>query len=282
MATPDPALDFMTHPRLEAGLYRGNAVPIPPVLAYDGGQAGMVTVRAGWAAAERRRPQDNCNDSVTVWTDPAETVCLLAVADGVGAGESAGRAARAATALAVQAFRGHWEGGGRLDLETLVRLAIGDLDASLHRQATQSGALDPGYRTTVVLAAVPTVVQPGGVVRAALGRVGDSTAWRVTAKGLEPLFTPPAGRGTHALPGHATLLELRGLDLADGDVLALTTDGLAAGGAEERASRYLADMWAVPPSPLDFLRTLTLRRNDRDDDRAAAVAWLGHHEIRNA
>ncbi|GLW09193.1 hypothetical protein Misp01_43220 [Microtetraspora sp. NBRC 13810] len=283
MMSENPTIDVMNRPLTEPGLYRGNAMPIPPLLAYDGGQAGSVTVRAGWAAAERRRPVDNCNDSVTVWSDPEETVVVLAVADGVGAGESAGRAARAATALAARAFHHHWHNAGRRDLENVVRSAIGDLDASLRQQGSRSGSLDPGYRTTVVLAAVPAVVQPGGSVRAAVGRVGDSMAWLVRPGGLEPVFgaRDPAG-GTPALPGHYQLLESRSLVLSDGEVLALTTDGLAAGGPEERAAPYLADMWAAPPAPLEFLRTLTVRRNDRDDDRAAAVAWLGHYEIRNA
>ncbi|MEV5407532.1 protein phosphatase 2C domain-containing protein [Thermopolyspora sp. NPDC052614] len=281
--TDIPSIDIMSRPLQEPGLYQGDTIPIPPLMGYDGGQAGNVTVRAGWVAAERRRPRDNCNDSVTVWADPGQTVCLLAVADGVGVEARAGRAARAATALAIQAFRAHWDEDRSRDLETLIQLAFGDLDASLHRQGSQGGSLHPAYRTTVTLAAVPAVVPPGGIVRVAVGRVGDSDAWLVRPGELQPLFgTRDRSRGTPALPGHRHLFESRSLIMADGEVLALTTDGLAAGGAQERAAPFLADMWAAPPTPLDFLRSLSVRRDDRDDDRAAAVAWLGHYEIRNA
>ena len=66
--------------------------------------------------------------------------------------------------------------------------------------------------------------------------------------------------------------------LRDGEVLALTTEGLVRD-EQDPAREFLAPVWAAPPRPLDFLRQLAVRRGDRDTDRAAAVAWIGHHEL---
>ncbi|ABW16500.1 hypothetical protein Franean1_7181 [Parafrankia sp. EAN1pec] len=282
-----PAMDPMDHPYLEPDLYRGAANNIPPMLAYDGGQVGTLTVRAGSVTAERHRPRRNDNESFTVWTDRDGSVCLLAVAGAVGDGENAGRAARMATALAVQASRRRLAStapASGADLAALVRAVTGDIDAMLHSRAS-----GPDYLTTLLLGFVPTVVAPGGSVPAVVGRVGGLMAWRIRAGTVDPVFSlaDPGSPGTGgappqvaALPGHGDALEVRTVTLSDGEVLALTTGGLASGVRGERVTGFLGPLWTVPPTPLEFLASLAVRRNDRDDDRTAAVAWLGHHESR--
>ena len=49
-----PAVDAMDQPWYEPPLFTGDAEAALPLLAYDGGQTGAVTVRAGAAAADAR------------------------------------------------------------------------------------------------------------------------------------------------------------------------------------------------------------------------------------
>ncbi|GGN65339.1 hypothetical protein GCM10010112_26610 [Actinoplanes lobatus] len=269
-----PNLGVTDRPWLEPQLYRGPVNTVPPALAYDGGQAGALTVRAGTVAGEQRRPWHTGNDAFAVWTDPHARICLLAVADGVGTDEAAGRAARWATGYAVKSCRTRHTPGA--DLPTLLRGIFGDIDASLATHVAEP-------MTTLTIALVPTAVPAGGAVTAAVAAVGDSTAWLMRGGRVTPLFgTRAASRPappTFALPGHGHRLTLREPVLHDGETLILATDGLLSGDPDERATGFLARMWAVPPTPLDFLAALGVRRPDRDDDRAAAVAWIGHHDL---
>ncbi|MGW8375336.1 protein phosphatase 2C domain-containing protein [Streptomyces sp. ODS28] len=290
-----PAVDAMDRPWYEPPLFTGDAEAALPLLAYDGGQVGAVTVRAGSVAAETCRPYDNCNDTFALWSHRATDLCFMAVADGVGRSEDAGRAARAAARVAVTAFRAKC--GGLLDprgshLADRVREAIADVAVTLdelarRRLASKGGQGGPkvagghgDYRTTLVVAALVTRVPPGGRVPAVVARVGDSTAWRLHSGSLAPVFPGRAEESapTAALPGNFAALETQTLHLGDGEVLALTTDGLARDGRDEHVRAFVGRLWAAPPTPLEFLASLAVRRNDRDDDRAAAVAWLGHWE----
>lgn len=281
-----PAVDAMDQPWYEPPLFTGDAEAALPLLAYDGGQTGAVTVRAGAAAAETCRPRDNCNDAFALWSDAATGICFLAVADGVGRSEDAGRAARAAARVAVKAFRAQWLPAPGLSghhLADRVRETVADVAVtldSLSRRRTGGGHEHGEYRTTLVVAALPTRIPPGGGVAAVVARVGDSTAWRLRPGFLVPVFPGRAEdlTPTAALPGNYEALQIQVLDLGDGEVLALTTDGLARDGRDEQVRAFLGRLWATPPTPLEFLGSLAVRRNDRSDDRAAAVAWLGHHE----
>ncbi len=280
-----PTLDAMDRPWYEPDLYSGPVNNVPPALAYDGGQVGALTLRAGSVAAEKRRPQHSGHDAFAVWTDPHGSMCLMAVADGLGESDSAGQAARAATSLAIQACRTR-SAENPTGLGSVLRALAGDVDRTLSARTPKQ---DPGYLTTLVLALLPTAVPPGGQVPAAVARVGDSTAWRIRSGSFEPIFDlgEPGPFGgfaapTHVLPGHGHTLDVRTMQLCDGEVLALTTDGLARDVRGERATGFLEPLWAAPPTPLEFLASLSVRRNDRDDDRAAAVVWLGHYESRRA
>ncbi|MGW4366632.1 protein phosphatase 2C domain-containing protein [Nocardia takedensis] len=256
------------------------------MLAYDGGRVGALTVRVGSVAAESRRPTHSCNDSAALWAAPEGDICVVAVADGVGPSDSAGRAARAATDVAVRAVRELWQQDPRPSggVPGLVRAAYDDLNATLADRSSRPPAVADEYRSTIVLAVVPTAVPRGGAVDAVVARIGDSTAWRIRAGALEALFTaqspsaPFRWQVTDALPGDTRRLELVEVRLADGEVLALTTDGLLVEGRPDAAGGFLRDAWAAPPDPLEFLAALAVRRDDRIDDRAAAVVWCGTHE----
>ncbi|MPY61444.1 protein phosphatase 2C domain-containing protein [Streptomyces spongiae] len=284
---PDlPTVDAMDQPWYEPPLFTGDAEAALPLLAYDGGQTGSVTVRAGWSAAETCRPRDNCNDAYALWSDAPTGVCFLAVADGVGRSDDAGRAARAAARVAVSAFRARWlhdpvQSGEELD--KTVAWVFRDVEstlADLSKRRAGGESYAPDFRSTLVVAALRTDVPPGGGVPVVVARVGDSTAWRVSADMLEPVFggTSDELGLTAALPGNLTALEGVRLRITDGEVLALTTDGLARDGRDEPVRAFLGRLWAAPPTPLEFLGSLAVRRNDRDDDRAAAVVWFGHYE----
>jgi hypothetical protein len=274
----------------EPRLYAGNAAA-RPLLRYDGGQAGSVTVRVGSVAAEFRRPAGNCRVAAGVRVDPDERICLMVVATGTGS-EAGRRAADRATETATR-FPMSAPNDLRPTGRDLLRIAgdcarfVNDDLNNDQKELRRARRPDAEFRTGLLLAVFPLEVPAGDSVAFAVVRVGHGAAWRVRPGSLDEIAFPGAGTGqAHrvgpTLPANATLLRsiVETVDgrLRDGEVLALTTEGLVRD-EQDPAREFLAPVWAAPPRPLDFLRQLAVRRGDRDTDRAAAVAWIGHHEL---
>jgi hypothetical protein len=58
-----------------------------------------------------------------------------------------------------------------------------------------------------------------------------------------------------------------------GQALALVTDGVGIPLTVPEIGGYLAESWAQPPGPVEFLHTLQFRARSFDDDRSAVVVW---------
>ncbi|PPK67062.1 protein phosphatase 2C-like protein [Actinokineospora auranticolor] len=194
------------------------------------------------------------------------------MADGVGDGETAAEAARWAT-LSVRRWFQHRL--ARDEPSGPVRF-VGELLGEVDRDVAKRASGAAGFRVSLAVALVPTGVRPGGEVAAVVGRIGATTGWVVRPSGPEPVF--PA-RSTDPMP-QGGAQQVRPVAVRDGEVLAVTSCGLAGRAQPEQALPYLSSAWAVPPSPLRFLETVAVRREDRVADRAAAVAWVGHFEPR--
>jgi hypothetical protein len=136
--------------------------------------------------------------------------------------------------------------------------------------------------TTLVLAVVDLRPDDGSY-RVRVVRVGDSSAWDCAhwaggsactrVKNDGPLL---ASSMTAALPT-VTSFECTAHRVAAGALLVLMTDGVGdpLGDGDGDLGRFLAEVWAEPPSVLAFGAQVDFARKSFGDDRTAVVVWLG-------
>ena len=223
----------------------------------EGASNSWVTLRAASVVGVRHRLAGQASDDSFAWAS-TDDVLAVAVSDGIGSvpgsAEAAERAARAAVGAAVVAAEPHQR--VRSAFEAAGRAAAG------------------GGATTLVVA----LVTPDGA--AALGRVGDSTAFLVDADGgWEELFDPPdpdrADTATAALPGDDDPA-VRTVRLVPGDHLVLLTDGIADPWRDgpTTVAPALVQTIVAGPEPAQLLVAADFSRQGCHDDRTVAVLWL--------
>lgn len=218
----------------------------------DGGDGEWIAIRAVSLAGIRHRLAAQPAEDSFAWAQTAAG-WAVAVADGLGSVEgSAGAADRAVRAA--------------------VAVAGGGVPAAM---AAARAAAEGGGATTLIVA----VVDPGGGVQ--LGRIGDSTAFLVSADGRawKELFGPSGDDGvvrtsTAALPGDWDP-ELTDTALEPGAVLVLATDGVADPWRDgpTTVAPGLADAVAGHPSLLELARTVDFSRQGCHDDRTILAVW---------
>ena len=190
-----------------------------------------------------------------------DDLLVVAVADGLGGvPNSDTTAARAATA-AVEAA-----------------LAVSDpaADRTSAAIAAANQAARGGGATTIVVA----VLHPHGP--AALGRVGDSSAFLVGAQDASwrELFAPPEGDAigstTAALPAAEVQPEGATVILDEHHVLVLATDGIADPWRDgpTTVAPVLAAALAEPLGPLELAQLTDFSRQGCHDDRTLLAVWL--------
>jgi len=192
----------------------------------------------------------------------------VAVADGVG---SAGRGGEGAQ-MAVEAALGYLagcEGWGAAECEAAISQA-GEVLA--RAGGPQAGELS----TTLVVALVP-----GPDVTVA--RVGDSTAWALSAGRWRELFEGPRagqpGGTTAALPLAGAASEVTQVHLGPGDALVLVTDGLGDPLRDGPATvapalaEVLDGAARGHRSPPDLLAAVDFSRRGCHDDRTLVAVW---------
>ena len=136
--------------------------------------------------------------------------------------------------------------------------------------------------TTLVLAVVD--LRPDdGAHRVQIVRVGDSSAWVLSTPGrwenlhgIKNDGEVIASSATAALP-MVTSFECTAHQVAAGDLLVLMTDGVGdpLGDGDNDLGRFLAEVWATPPSVLQFGAQVDFARKSFDDDRTAVAVWVG-------
>jgi hypothetical protein len=199
------------------------------------------------------QPSDDCY----AWALGPDRLVLV-VADGVGSvPDSAGAAARASQA-AVDAALG----------------ATGSDPVEAALSAADRAAAGGGATTLAV-----AVIEPDGA--AALGRVGDSTAFRVEADGTwAELFDAPdpdhADPTTPALPGAVEWAERRSAGLQPSDVLVLVTDGVGDPWRDGpgTVAPALVDVLLAGPDPVGLLVAADFSRQGCHDDRTIVAVSL--------
>ena len=218
---------------------------------------------------------------------------VLAVADGVSAGSLSHEAAAVAARFGCEVVA-DWlatlapaEVPWEHVLKTLSDLVEQRGRGVLRRRGVDvetwtASELAEELATTLVLAVVD--LRPDdGAHRVQTVRVGDSSAWVLS--GARPVGEP--ARHQERRCGDRLLGDRRA---ATGDVLRVrVARGRGGGGSRrddrrdqrparrrrQRPGRFLAEVWATPPSVLQFGAQVDFARKSFDDDRTAVAVWVG-------
>jgi hypothetical protein len=248
-------------------------VPGVPDTVLEAGRVGALEVRAASTRCSTRRVDGEVRQDAMAVMAVQDRLVLAAVADGVGAAPEVYRGVQVALRHAV----GHLASVlPRAPLEQV------DLTAALTTadRAVRAAGSDPGDRsTTLTVAVVAARVAAGGhLLRAA--RVGDSSAFLLSAGEFRPLFAERTTETLGPLPENSPAPDRRAEQvddlLAPGEALVLASDGVRGPLRETAAGSYLARSWARPPGPFAYLRQLRSTLRFREDNRTAAVIWAGH------
>jgi serine/threonine protein phosphatase PrpC len=186
---------------------------------------------------------------------------VVAVADGLGGVPNSDTTAARAVPAAVEAA---------LSASDPVAHRVSAGIAAANRAARGGGA------TTIVLAVLP---RSGP---AALGRVGDSSAFLVGAEDASwrELFAAPEGDAvgstTAALPADEVQAEAVTIIPDEHHVLVLATDGIADPWRDGPATvaPVLAAALVQPPAPLELAQLADFSRQGCHDDRTLLAVWL--------
>ncbi|MAF96950.1 MAG: hypothetical protein CMM60_14540 [Rhodospirillaceae bacterium] len=139
--------------------------------------------------------------------------------------------------------------------------------------------------TTLTFAVVPAEPTPNEKRLVLIGSVGDSPAYRLSEKKWERLTDSGSGdivdsstRGVHSTDQLTTSMP----ELADSDVLFLTTDGIgnyiSQGDDMLAVGTHLANRWQQPVALHEFINDMTFDMRGVDDDRTAIVCWPNRHQ----
>jgi hypothetical protein len=273
------------------------AQPYRPDVVADGWSSPHFEVRCASVrgAAHRFRGEPRQDEFAVVPHDSGALVAV--VADGLSAAPMSHLGATMACRTVVEYLLRALDADPDADVDwpDLLRCAGWSLVEYAARQpppgpggARTAGPAEPDPRaaeralaTTVIVALVRP--RPPGRATAALARVGDSAAWVLGGGEWRPVFPPsPYAEvlpdGVAALPRVPPDVAPVEVELGDGDVLLLGTDGfadpltdaLADGGA---AGKLFAEALAGPPPMLRLAWLLDFDGETYDDDRTLLGVW---------
>lgn len=234
----------------------------------DGASNDWCMLRAASVAGVRHRLAGQGPEDSYAWAH-LEGVLAVAVADGVGSRPGSAATSERACSASVRAALAQATSSGKNPVagaEEAVRAAV----------EAANLASEGGGATTLVVA----VIRPDG--SGAIGRVGDSSAWRISeAGGDREIFDPPdperADTATMALPAVAVEPEVRRLEGGPGTVLALVTDGVGDPWRDgpTTVAPALAAALLGRPDPIQLLTLVNFSRQGCHDDRTMVAVWVG-------
>ncbi len=254
-------------------------LPSPPGIAADEAVLGGLEIRAASVVGPGHRSRAVARqDAYRIGRDRSGRHLIVAVADGMSDSRHSDVGAQVAVSALVGVLREALDAGvepERLDHKQVFLTAARQLYSAAQQRNWDAGDV----RAVAVAAVVPAAAHSDGTRRAWLAAVADVSAWKLRAGAWERLIGEEkggydAGAVRHFLPHDPGQVDYGVVELAAGDVLALTTDGvgdaLCTGPA---AQRWFAERWRRPPAVGAFLLDVGFDQAQMLDDRTAVVVW---------
>ncbi|MFD0559383.1 serine/threonine protein phosphatase PrpC [Stackebrandtia endophytica] len=248
--------------------------PAIPDSVLDGGRLGPVEVLAASVRGSSHRHYGSRREDAVAVAELDDRYIVAAVADGVGSTRDSHEASHRAVQHLIRVITTQVTSRDTPSLGGL-RTAFDQVNAAIEK-------LDTGAATTLTAVVLDTVNPDGQGHTYHLAQLGDSPAAVLANGRFRRLFTDePDGAvhstTTHALPGSdLSALQLATGTLRVGESLFLASDGIANLWEADDVQEYLAPRWAEPPSGVNFLTQLQLRRKSFDDDRSVVAIWVPH------
>jgi hypothetical protein len=203
---------------------------------------------------------------------------LIVVADGMSDSENSDLGANVAATAVISQLRQALSAGiapARINAPEMYRAVAGQMVAT----AKQRGFTPETIRTAILAAVVPTEPDGHGNRTVWLAGIADVSAWLIRPGGWQQIAGQQKG-GMDAnvvsefLPYHPGQAATATMNLGRGDVLALTTDGVAdAFTVINGAAAWFADRWREPPPIASFILDVGYEAKTQNDDRTAVVVW---------
>ena len=217
-------------------------------------------------------------DAYRLGQDRKRRYLIAAVADGMTDSRHSEVGANTAVAAVVGLLRESLDAGiglADLDVEEIFLAAAGQMSGV----AQQRGWPDDDVRAVLAAAVIP--VHPGstGTRYAWLASLADVSIWRRLPGSWDLLMGDvkdglDGSRLEHYLPYHPQHAVSRIVELRPGEIIAITTDGIAdAFGTLPGAASWFADRWREPKPLASFVLDVGYEESQFNDDRTAVVAW---------
>jgi hypothetical protein len=250
-------------------------------MAADQASAGGLEVRAASLVGPGHRCMEPAlprQDAYRLGQDRQRRYLIAAVADGMTDSKHSEVGANTAVAAVVGLLRESLDadaGLAELDVKEIFLAAAGQMSGV----AQQRGWPDDDVRAVLAAAVIPAKPRPDGTRHAWLASLADVSIWRWRPGGWEQLMGDvkegmDGSRLKHYLPYHPQHAVSQVVELRQGEIIAITTDGIAdAFTILPGAAAWFADMWREPRPLASFVLDIGYEESQFNDDRTAVVAW---------
>ena len=225
-----------------------------------------------------QEPATARQDAYRLGRDITGQYLLVAVADGMSDSGYSHLGANVAVSALVSLLRSALVGGAEPASLSAPELFI-ETSRQMLNAAEQRSLSADDVRAAVLGAVIPVTANRAGQREAWLAGVADVSAWHRRPGGWRHLAgTPKSGLDANVLseflPYHSRKAASTIVRLEAGDVLALTTDGIAdTFTMAEGAAAWFAERWQYPPDIVSFLKDVSYEARAQLDDRTAVVVW---------
>lgn len=246
-------------------------------IAADAVTVGALTVLAASIVGPSHRceePATPRQDAYRLGRDRRRRHLLVAVADGMSDSSGSHLGANVAVAAVVARLRDDLDTDAELDAAAIFLDAARQMAGTAERHRLR----DDDVRAAVLAAVIPVSADADGRRSVWLAGVADVGAWLREPAGWRQVAGAgkaeyDGGRLAEFLPYHPDRATTVRVELEPGAVLALATDGIGDGLADDGIGAWFSAHWADPPHISSFLDTVGYEARGRLDDRTAVVVW---------